>query len=36
MKKQTKVNLIVGLSGALFGLLAMWLLLAPPIQVIVP
>ena len=36
MNPKTKSYVITGLAGALFGLLFMWMLLAPPIQIVVP
>ena len=36
MNQKTKSYIITGLAGALFGLLFMWMLLAPPIQIVVP
>ena len=36
MKQKTKSYIITGLVGALFGLIFMWVLLAPPIQVVIP
>ena len=36
MKQKTKSYVITGLAGALVGLMFMWVLLAPPIQIVVP
>ena len=36
MKQETKNIMISGLAGALVGLIFMWVLLAPPIQVVIP
>ena len=36
MKQETKNIIISGLAGALVGLIFMWVLLTPPIQVVVP
>lgn len=36
MKQETKNIIISGLAGALVGLIFMWVLLAPPIQAVIP